>query len=129
MPFVQISLLQGKTAARAQVVSDAVHQALVDVFDIPMLDKFQVVHEVPLERLIFPLGYMGITHTREIVYIHIACTEGRTIDMKRRLYAQIAGSVAERTGMSQDDVVIVLAENKAENWSFGRGKAQLVDGE
>lgn len=129
MPFVQISLLQGKTPARAQAVSDAVHQALVDVFDVPMLDKFQVVHEVPLERLVFPPGYMGIPHTRDIVYIHITCKEGRTVDMKRRLYAHIAGGVSERTGMSQDDVVIVLAENKAENWSFGRGKAQLVDGE
>jgi 4-oxalocrotonate tautomerase len=129
MPFVQISLLQGKTAARALAVSEAVHQALVEVFDVPMLDKFQVVHEVPLERLIFPPSYMGIPHTRDIVYIHITCKEGRTTDMKRRLYANIAGSVAERTGMSQDDVVIVLTESKAENWSFGQGKAQLVDGE
>ena len=129
MPFVQISLLQGKTPARAQAVSEAVHQGLVEVFGIPLLDKFQVVHEVPLERLIFPPGYMGMTHTRDIVYIHITCKEGRTTDMKRRLYAQIADGVAQRSGMSQDDVVIVLAENKAENWSFGQGKAQLVDGE
>lgn len=110
-------------------MSEAVHVALVEVFDIPLLDKFHVVHEVPLERLVFPPGYMGITHTREIVYIHITCKEGRTTDMKRRLYTNIANGVAERTGMSQDDVVIVRAENKAENWSFGRGKAQLVDAE
>ena len=46
--------------------------------------------------------------------------------MKQRLYEKIALLIHERTGVSVDDVVIVLTENKAENWSFGRGQAQLV---
>jgi phenylpyruvate tautomerase PptA (4-oxalocrotonate tautomerase family) len=129
MPFVQISMLQGKTSARAAAVSDAVHQALVNVFDISIHDKFHVVQELTPSQLLYPLSYMGIPHTRDIVYIHITCKEGRTTDMKRLLYANIASDVAQRTGMSQDDVVIVLSENKAENWSFGQGRAQLVDGE
>ena len=47
--------------------------------------------------------------------------------MKRRLYEKIASLINERSGFSTDDVFIMLSENRAENWSFGRGQAQLVN--
>jgi len=127
MPFVQISLLRGKSLKHITGISESVHQALMEEFNVPALDKFQVVHEVEPHQLVFPSSYLEIPHTEDIVYIHITCKEGRTVEMKRRLYRKIASLIASRTGLPDDDVVIVLAENAAENWSFGRGKAQLVE--
>jgi hypothetical protein len=34
--------------------------------------------------------------------------------------------IAERTPISTDDVIIILVENLAGNWSFGRGLAQMA---
>lgn len=128
MPFVQISLVRGKSTEHIAALSESVHQALMEEFNVPALDKFQVVHEVEPHRLVFPPSYLGIPHTEDIVYIHITCKEGRTVAMKQSLYRKIVFLLASRTGLSENDVVIVLAENAAENWSFGRGEAQLVEG-
>ena len=127
MPFVQIALLQGKPLEYVSAIADSVHQALVEEFKIPESDKFQVVREAEPHQLIFPGSYLGIPHTDNIVYIHITAKEGRTTDMKSRLYAKIASLIKDRTDLSADDIFIVLSETKAENWSFGRGLAQLVD--
>lgn len=127
MPFVQISLLRGKSSEYVSGIVESVHKALVKEFNVPELDKFQVVHEVEPHQLVFPTSYLGIPHSDDIIYVHITCKEGRTIDMKRRLYQEIATLISSSTGLVEDDVFIVIAENKAENWSFGRGKAQLVE--
>ena len=127
MPFVQISLLRGKPSEYVSGIVESVHKALVKEFNVPELDKFQVVHEVEPHQLVFPTSYLGVPLSDDIIYVHITCKEGRTIDMKRRLYQEIATLISSSTGLVEDDVFIVIAENKAENWSFGRGKAQLVE--
>ncbi len=127
MPFVQISLLRGKPSEYVSGIVESVHKALVKEFNVPELDKFQVVHEVEPHQLVFPTSYLGVPHSDDIIYVHITCKEGRTIDMKRRLYQEIATLISSSTGLVEDDVFFVIAENKAENWSFGRGKAQLVE--
>lgn len=127
MPFVQVSLLRGKQPQTITAITESIHKALVEEFKIPVLDKFQVIREVDTGHLIFPPNYLGIPHSENIIYIHITAKEGRTVEMKMRLYKKIATLIYEKTGIPTEDVFIVLTENKAENWSFGGGKAQLVD--
>ncbi|HEY5893311.1 MAG TPA: tautomerase family protein [Chthoniobacterales bacterium] len=123
---MQISLLRGKPTAYTTALSDSVHHALVEEFKIPAADKFQVIREVDPGHLVFPEEYFGIPHSPEIVYIQITAKEGRTIEMKQQLYARIASLIHAKTGLSPDDVFIVLTEVKAENWSLGRGEAQMA---
>lgn len=127
MPFVQIHLMKGRTPERLQNISNAVHQALVEEFNIPELDKFQVINELEEGKLIFPPEYLGIPHTKDMIYIHITAKQGRTAEMKKRLYAKIAYKISENESISKDDIFIVLTENSEENWSFGRGQAQLIE--
>lgn len=126
MPFVQISILKGKSPGSLLNISNSVHEALVEEFGVPELDKFQVLNEVNEGNLVYPSEYLGIPHTREMVYIHITAKIGRTVEMKKRLYAKIADLIHEKENISPGDVFIVLSENSAENWSFGQGQAQLV---
>ena len=127
MPFVQISIIEGKTIQSRTNISESVHQALVEEFGIPELDKFQVINEVTEGNLVFPPEYLGIPHSKDIVYIHITAKKGRTVEMKKNLYTKISTFIHERENISKDDIFIVLSENNEENWSFGRGKAQLVE--
>lgn len=127
MPFVQISTIKGKSRQSIDNISESIHQALVEEFGIPELDKFQVFNQVDDGNLIFPPEYLGIPHTKNIIYIHIIAKKGRTVEMKKKLYAKIAFLIHEKENISIDDVFIVLSENSEENWSFGRGKAQLVE--
>lgn len=45
MPFTRISLNQGKSPDYAHAVSAALHQALVEAFEVPPHDKFQAIHQ------------------------------------------------------------------------------------
>ena len=126
MPFVQITLARGRTQQVRNAITQAVHLSLVEEFHIPELDKFQIVRELDTDYLIFPSSYLDVPHTDKIIFIQITAKEGRTVEMKKRLYQKIAERVSGAADIASDDVFIVLTENKAENWSFGRGQAQLT---
>jgi hypothetical protein len=61
-----------------------------------------------------------------MIYIHIVCGTGRALKNKIALYKSIAEKIVAGTGITSDDVFIVLSETSWENWSFGRGEAQKV---
>ena len=126
MPFVRISLKEGKSLEFKQHISQAVHESLTEVFSIPSDDMFQVLEEVAAENIIYPPSYMGIPHTDEIIYIVITAKSGRTVEMKQKLYHTITKSIYSTTKHPASDVFIVMVENSEENWSFGNGLAQLV---
>ena len=126
MPFVQTTLRRGKSPQYLSSIVESIHRGLVTEFNVPELDKFQVVQQVDANELVFPSSYMEIPHSQDLIYIHITCKEGRTTQVKKNLYACIARLINETTGLSQDDIIIVLTENNADNWSFGRGQAQLA---
>lgn len=53
MPFTRISLNQGKSPDYAHAVSAALHQALVEAFEVPPHDKFQAIHQHCPGELVF----------------------------------------------------------------------------
>jgi phenylpyruvate tautomerase PptA (4-oxalocrotonate tautomerase family) len=127
MPFVNIYLPAAFTRKVKQQISLAIHESLMEIFSVPEKDYFQVIHPIEPENLIFPDEYFGIPHTANLVYVYITCKEGRTVEMKKSLYAAIVKKISERTLVRADDVLIFLNETTVENWSFGRGIAQMIN--
>jgi phenylpyruvate tautomerase PptA (4-oxalocrotonate tautomerase family) len=121
MPLVRITLAQGKDAAWRRSLADAVHQALVETAGVPAEDRFQIVHEVPPADLIADPGYLGFTRTKSVVLIQVFLNAGRSVDVKRALYARIAQEARVRCGLRPDDLLVSLVEVPRENWSFGGG--------
>jgi phenylpyruvate tautomerase PptA (4-oxalocrotonate tautomerase family) len=126
MPFVNIYLPVHFTSKVKKEISLSIQESLVEIFNVPEDDYFQVIHALDAGHLIFPGSYLGIPHTSELIYIHITCGTGRTVEMKKALYASIAQKISGRTPVSPDDVIIILNETGWENWSFGRGIAQMI---
>jgi 4-oxalocrotonate tautomerase len=128
MPLVRISLPAGKTADHVSALSRGVHHAMVETFNVPADDFFQVVTEHAVgSGLIGPEAFLGIEHTADMVFVQITCAEGRTTDQKRALYAKIADNLsAGGAGPRRQDVIINLVETKRENWSFGNGIASFA---
>lgn len=126
MPFVNIYLPATFTREVKKQISLAVHHSLMEIFNIPEKDYFQVIHPVNEDNLIFPDEYFDIPHTANLVYIYITCAFGRSIEMKKGLYAAIAQKITESTLVKADDVLVFLNEIPFENWSFGRGIAQMI---
>lgn len=59
MPFSRIALLHGKSADYLQTLSDSLHQALVEAFEVPPTDKFQVIDQYRPGELIYDRDYLG----------------------------------------------------------------------
>ena len=53
MPLVEIDLLEGRSQADLDAISDAVHEAIVAVLDVPQRDRFQIITERPPRFLRF----------------------------------------------------------------------------
>jgi len=99
---------------------------MVATFNVPQDDRFQVVTRHPPGEMVCAPSYLGIAHTERVVFIQITCNEGRTLEMKKALFAQLASSIADGGAIRAADVIVSLVEVKKENWSFGNGLAQYA---
>jgi len=127
MPFVQIYLPATFSPKQKKNISQSVQESLVAIFNVPRDDYFQVIKNVTPEDLIHPDSYLDIPHTDNMVYIYVNCGTGRTKEMKVALYESIAQKIANGAEVNINDVFIVLNEVPWENWSFGQGKAQMLN--
>ena len=123
MPLVHISLRKGKSPEYRRSVADAVHEALVAQANVPADDRFQIIHELDDEALIAHPSYGGVNRSKDLVIIEITLNTGRTIEIKKNLYAEIARRLQDAADVRPDDVMISLVEVTKENWSFGGGRA------
>jgi phenylpyruvate tautomerase PptA (4-oxalocrotonate tautomerase family) len=127
MPFVRISLPSSLLQSTRNKISKAIHQSLVKEFNIPEDDYFHVIEALKPGQLLYPKSYLGISHTKNMVFVQITAGAGRTVEQKRALYDEIAHSIAATTKILASDVIIVLTENNGkENWSFGNGELQEI---
>lgn len=126
MPLVRISLPENTTAADTASVSTAVHNALVATFNVPQADRFQAIHRHAPQDLICTPEFLGVQHSQHVVFVQISCSAGRSLELKKTLYATIASGIAAVSTFKPEDVIINLLETSRENWSFGLGIAQYA---
>ncbi|MBC7648528.1 MAG: tautomerase family protein [Vitreoscilla sp.] len=60
------------------------------------------------------------------MFVQISCSPGRSLDMKKALFAKIAFDVPRFSSRKAEDVIINPLETSRENWSFGLGAAQCA---
>jgi phenylpyruvate tautomerase PptA (4-oxalocrotonate tautomerase family) len=122
MPLVRITLRKGKSPEFLRDAGNAIHQALVAEANVPPDDRFQVFDEV--ETLIAHPSYGGADRSEGgLIVVEITLNAGRSVEMKRALYAGIARQLLEAVDVRPDDVLISLVEVTKEDWSFGKGIA------
>ena len=126
MPLVRVDLPETVSRDAALAVSAAVHNAMVKTFNVPAEDLFQTVTRRPVGEIVCTPEFLGIRHSANVAFVQITCAPGRSLDMKKALYAKIATDVASEGGLVAGDVIINLVETARENWSFGNGIAQYA---
>jgi phenylpyruvate tautomerase PptA (4-oxalocrotonate tautomerase family) len=126
MPLVRISLPQTLSDRQATDIGDAVHDAMVQTFNVPLKDRFQVITRHPPQELVCTPEYLDITHGPRVAFVQITCNEGRSVEMKKALFAKLAASIQAAGAIEAADVIVSLVEVKKENWSFGNGIAQYA---
>lgn len=128
MPLINIDVLRGHDEDYLTTLLDGIHDAMVKAFDVPVTDRYQILNQhAPFEMRMLDTG-LGYTRSEKLTVIRIV-SKARSEEAKRRLYELVVATLRDRLGISGDDVIITVAENGDEDWSFGRGRAQFLTGE
>jgi 4-oxalocrotonate tautomerase len=127
MPLARIDLSENAPPERIKIVSEAIYSAMVEIANVPLHDKFQVVTRHAADEIIYPKeGYLGLTYTDDLILIQVTWVGGRSIDAKKKFYKRIADEIHERAGVRKEDVWINLVDDAREDWSFGNGVMQYA---
>ena len=123
MPCVRVSLMKGKRPEYIRALSDNIHRALVEAFDVSPDDRFQVIHQHDRGELFFDRHYLGGPRSDD--YVLIAITAGRPRDgrTKRAFYRRLAELLQRDPGVRPEDVMVVITTTRTDEWSFGAGVA------
>ena len=124
MPYARISLLKGKPPEYLKMLSQSLHEALVDSFEVPANDRFQVIHQHEPEELIFDSNYLGGPRSEDYVLIAITAGRPRDTQTKELFYRRLVERLSMAPGLRAEDVMVVITTTTAaDEWSFGGGRA------
>lgn len=122
MPLVRIDVASETSAQTVAAIGEVIYEAMLSTANVPEHDRFQIIHRHAADERVYPAaGYLGVTYTKDIVFIQITWNEGRSTEVKKAFYKAVAQGIHDRTGLRQEDVWINLVETQRENWSFGNG--------
>ncbi|EUJ22895.1 hypothetical protein PGRAN_10888 [Listeria grandensis FSL F6-0971] len=127
MPLLRFDLIKGRKPEEIKKLVDTAHEAMVEAFEVPSSDRYQIVHQhEPYEMIIQDTG-LGFTRTKSFVLLSIV-SKKRTSEQKQRLYALTAERLDLICGITSTDLMISITENDNDDWSFGLGEAQFLTG-
>ncbi|MGG2015724.1 tautomerase family protein [Bacillus sp. S10(2024)] len=130
MPFVNVYYPDGQlNKEELKKISNSIHHSLIEHFNIPKNDYFQMFLSYPSNQFFYDPYYLlegEKKRTDKMIHVSITCGSGRTINQKRDLYQSIAEAFYNRLNIPTTNIFITLNETSAENWSFGQGKVQMV---
>jgi len=123
MPLVKLWMRRGKSREYLRTAADCVHDALVAQANVPADDRFQIIQQLDADALLAHPTYGGVNRSENLIVIEITLNQGRTLEIKKNLYADIVARLGRALDVRPDDVLISLVEVTKENWSFGNGLA------
>jgi phenylpyruvate tautomerase PptA (4-oxalocrotonate tautomerase family) len=123
MPLVRIDLPQSIGAEERASIGGIVYQTLVDVFNVPAGDNFQIIIAHDRDALRIDPTYLGIDRSAAAFTVDITLNIGRSVELKKQFYATLVDRLNAEAHVRPQDVLIVLTEVSKENWSFGSGEA------
>lgn len=128
MPLIQVDLQKQENPETLRHILDTIHECVVEAFDIPPKDRYQIVNQHDPEELILLDTGLGFERTNRQVVIRVTSKQ-RTQDKKERLYELLAQQLESECSIPPKDLLISIVENGDADWSFGFGRAQFLTGE
>lgn len=124
MPFARVSLRKGRPSAYLRMLSESLHKAMVEAFEVPPDDCFQVFHQLDEEELVFNRGYLSSApRSDDLVLIAITAGRVRSTDIKRAFYRRLTECLAFAPGIRPNDIMVIINTTQGEEWSFADGIA------
>ncbi|WP_058829358.1 tautomerase family protein [Paenibacillus polymyxa] len=127
MPFVRVGYTEQQyTEQELPGISCCIMTALIEHFQVPPKDYFQVFHAHKQSEFYYSPDYLNVPRTDKLLYIQITMGSGRTTEQKKSFYQTLAELLSIECKIRSEDVFVTLVETELEDWSFGNGLAQMV---
>jgi len=107
-------------------LGNALNQSLVESLNIPSGDRFVMLSEHGDDELFIDPTFMEMNRTENAMIITVLIGAHRPSADKHALLAAITRLLERDVGIDPDDVFVALVPVPNENFSFGRGIAQLA---
>ena len=116
MPFVTITLQEGKDKKFIKSLSEIIHTAMQETIVFPAEVLFHKIHEMKKKQMIYLKEFRGIKRSGNMVFLECTIKTGRTSDQKQAMYKRISEDLFTKLGIRKEDIIIVIRENQAEDW-------------
>ncbi|EUJ21061.1 tautomerase family protein [Listeria aquatica] len=127
MPLLNIDMLRGKTPTENKKVLDAIHTAVVEAFEVPERDRYQILNlHDPSEMILLDTG-LGFDRSDNQLVIRVT-SKKRSEKQKQLFYKRVTERLLDECQIEPRDVMISIVENGDADWSFGYGEAQFLTG-
>ncbi|WP_312934340.1 tautomerase family protein [Pseudomonas sp.] len=128
MPLIRIDIVQGHTDSYIDSLMEGVHRAMVEAFEVPERDRYQIVSEHRRNRLVVQDTGLDIPRTDKVTLISVT-SRPRSVEAKQRFYRLLCSELEQRCAIAASDIMVSIISNQDEDWSFGWGRAQFLTGE
>lgn len=119
-------MLKGKAPDYLRALSDSLHRALVETFEVPEKDRFQIIQQLAPEELVFDRDYLCGPRSDDFVLIAITAGRQRDTATKKAFYGRLADLLEIAPGIRPQDIMVVINTTQADEWSFGNGLATMI---
>jgi len=127
MPVFHAHIPRGRfSSERKAAIGNALNRSLVVALGIPPGDRFIVISEHGIDALFIDPTFMEMERSADAMIIEVQLGAHRPASQKAALMAEICRQLGEAAGIAPDDVFISIIPVPNENFSFGRGIAQLA---
>jgi tautomerase-like protein len=128
MPLLSFDLIAGRSEDQIKRILDVTHEVMVNTFNVPERDRYQIVREHAPSRMIVEDTGLGIERTPSRMVLQVT-TRPRSRVMKQAFYRSLVERLEAACGIAPSDVIVTFVTNTDEDWSFGLGRAQFLTGE
>ena len=123
MPILNVQISQGLSAAQKTALLQKMTQAIVDSVGAPLASIRIILQEIPPEHVIVA-GELG----KEMALVTANLIQGRSDELKAALIAGVANAVEQSTGISTQNVRVVLYDIPKTDLGVAGGKTALASG-
>jgi len=125
MPTAKIHVHQGRyDEQRLNKLGEAIQSALESVLKVPADDYYRIVHILPPQQFVHTPSFLGLKYSEDFILLELTFIAGRPKDVRLALLSELNARIVAATGISPDDLLVMIYELPGENISFGRGLAQ-----
>ena len=114
MPIVRIDIQADKSTAYKRDILRGVRRALISALGVPGDRVMQRLIETPVEDIDIAEGRSDC-----LTIIEISMLPGRGSELKSELYSTIVENLAEKPGIHQRDIMVLVNDPSAECFAIG----------